>query len=225
MGPLPCDVLKGFLNLGATCYLSVVMQCFLHNPLLKNYFLSDKHNNQLCGKVSCMCCELDLLFTEVFSNSFEMKASQVSNTTSNSSSPPIGPVSLLRALWENSADIAGYSQQDAHECFITLLNQLHLGADGSSNGTCKCFIHQIFAGQLESDVKCGKCGHVNPTVDPMLDISLELKGLPSGKTITLASCLRRSVDYIHSFRYVIYRSVQIYRAREVRSEGLCVQSM
>jgi len=89
-------------------------------------------------------------------------------------------------------DIAGCAQQDAHEIFIALLNQLHLSSAEFTNGTsCACVVHQIFAGQLQSDVMCGKCGHVNPTIDPMLDISLELKDFQNGKAVTLASCLRR----------------------------------
>jgi ubiquitin carboxyl-terminal hydrolase 22/27/51 len=184
-----CGPRRGFLNLGATCYMSVILQCFLHNPLLRNYFLSDKHNTQLCERQNCMCCELDQLFTEVFS-----KPSSLGPTPEApaGTGPPLGPLSLLKTTWENSIDIAGYAQHDAHEYFIALLNQLHVGCPGATNeASCNCSIHQIFAGQLQSDVKCGKCGHVNPTVDPMLDISLELKGIQEGKGTTLASCLRR----------------------------------
>jgi ubiquitin carboxyl-terminal hydrolase 22/27/51 len=169
--------------------MSVILQSFLHNPLLRNYFLSDKHNHQLCGKANCMCCELDQLFEDVFSTTSTTPPPEAPAGTG----PALGPVSLLRTTWENSNDIAGNSQQDAHEFFIALLNQIHLGSAGSTHGSsCSCVVHQVFAGKLQSDVKCGKCGHINPTVDPLLDISLELKGIQNGK-VTLASCLRRSV--------------------------------
>jgi hypothetical protein len=37
----------------------------VHNPLVRNYFMSDKHNSQLCTIKDCMSCEMDRLFTKV----------------------------------------------------------------------------------------------------------------------------------------------------------------
>lgn len=58
---------RGLLNLGQTCFLNVVLQCLAHNPLLRNYFLSDKHNCRQCKIEHCTSCEMDKLFTEVTS--------------------------------------------------------------------------------------------------------------------------------------------------------------
>jgi ubiquitin carboxyl-terminal hydrolase 22/27/51 len=44
---------------------------------------------------------------------------------------------------------------------------------------CRCVIHQTFAGLLQSNVTCLKCGNVSSAYDPMLDISLDL--LPAEK--------------------------------------------
>lgn len=59
---------RGLLNLGQTCFLNVVLQSFAHNPLLRNYFLGDKHNCKLCKLKDCTCCEMDKFFSEVGSN-------------------------------------------------------------------------------------------------------------------------------------------------------------
>lgn len=87
--------------------------------------------------------------------------------------------------------MSGYAQQDAHEFFITALNHIHATSRGSTSLQCICIIHSTFAGLLQSDVKCERCGNVAEKTDPMLDISLELKGETGGEDLTLASCLRR----------------------------------
>ncbi|KIK98025.1 hypothetical protein PAXRUDRAFT_824336 [Paxillus rubicundulus Ve08.2h10] len=174
---LPCYGRRGLLNLGQTCFFNVILQSFIHNPLLRNYFLGDRHNTRLCKHTDCTCCEMDNLFSEVYSP----------NQT------PFGPTSFLATTWKVSAEVSGYSQQDAHEFFITALNQIHGTCRGSTNISCICIVHQTFAGQLQSDVTCERCGNTTSTVDPMLDISLELKGKSGevGAENTLAGCLRR----------------------------------
>ncbi|KAH8100805.1 cysteine proteinase [Cristinia sonorae] len=175
---LSCQGRRGFLNLGQTCYLNVILQSFVANPLLRNYFLSDKHNHRLCSKAKdCACCEMDKLFSEVYSGN----------------EVPFGPISFLSTTWRASSDLSGYAQQDAHECFISTLNQVHAGSRGSTKLSCICIVHSTFDGLLQSEVRCERCNNVTTTTDPMLDISLELKGKggDSSNEFTLAQCLRR----------------------------------
>ncbi|KAJ7215547.1 hypothetical protein GGX14DRAFT_443055 [Mycena pura] len=176
---IPCQGRRGLLNLGQTCFMNVVLQSFIHNPLLRNYFLSDKHNSRQCKiEEDCTCCEMDKLFAEIFSGE----------------AAPYGPITFLATTWRKSAELSGYAQQDAHEFFISTLNHIHSTSRGSTNVSCNCIIHSTFAGQLQSDVVCERCGNVTSTVDPMLDISLELRGR-AGEAVsgenTLAACLRR----------------------------------
>jgi ubiquitin carboxyl-terminal hydrolase 22/27/51 len=114
---------------------------------------------------------------------------------------PYGPLTFLATTWRASSELAGYAQQDAHEFFITALNQIHATCRGSTNVSCNCIIHNTFSGQLQSEVKCERCGNVTTTVDPMLDISLELEGedSESGVENTLASCLRRCCMFLIIF--------------------------
>ncbi|KAH6909348.1 hypothetical protein BKA70DRAFT_1400237 [Coprinopsis sp. MPI-PUGE-AT-0042] len=186
--PLACQGRRGLVNLGQTCYLNVILQSLVHNPLLRHYFLADKHNFRQCKLEHCTCCEMDKLFTEVYSEE----------------DSPYAPASFLHTLWKTSAELSGYAQHDAHETFIATLNQIHSTSRGSTNVSCNCIIHNAFGGQLQSDVKCERCGNITTAVDPILDISLELPSAKSSGTgkagsssdslhpsNMLAACLRK----------------------------------
>lgn len=55
-----------------------------------------------------------------------------------------------------------------------LLNDLHEANDGTDKD-CKCFIHTIFYGKLQSEVTCERCKNVTTSYDPMMDLSLSLR--------------------------------------------------
>lgn len=73
---------------------------------------------------------------------------------------------------------ARYSQQDAHEFFLALLDGLHVHLGGAPSGppgvSASTIIQQIFTGALQSDVTC-TCGAVSTTIDPFWDISLDIR--------------------------------------------------
>src|SRR5258706_14827992 len=108
-----------------------------------------------------MSCELDKVFTDVYSpnspannSSGGSQQSNISTGTVSSNSGALGPVSILRTTWENSMDMAGYAQQAAHEFFICVINQVHTITSGSTNRlSSSCIVHQPFSRNLRSDIK------------------------------------------------------------------------
>ena len=60
-----------------------------------------------------------------------------------------------------------------------ILNTLHLENGGSSSDSnssdCNCIIHQTFYGKLQSTVTCDKCRNVTTALDPVMDLSLDLR--------------------------------------------------
>lgn len=111
-----------------------------------------------------------------------------------------------------TTSLAGYSQQDAHEFFITTLDLIHRSlttlpnslaenerwtraglVPNSDTRNCPCFVHRIFQGELRSDVTCLFCGNVTTAIEVMLDVSLEVN--PCQEELiaerSLADCLHR----------------------------------
>ncbi|ELV13999.1 Ubiquitin carboxyl-terminal hydrolase 22, partial [Tupaia chinensis] len=181
--------LRGLINLGNTCFMNCIVQALTHTPLLRDFFLSDRHRCEMQSPSSCLVCEMSSLFQE-----------------------------LLHLVWTHARHLAGYEQQDAHEFLIAALDVLHRHCKGDDNGKkannpnhCNCIIDQIFTGGLQSDVTCQVCHGVSTTIDPFWDISLDLPGsstpfwpLSPGSegsvvngeshvagTTTLTDCLRR----------------------------------
>jgi ubiquitin carboxyl-terminal hydrolase 22/27/51 len=56
--------LRGLFNLGSTCFMNCIIQVLIHTPVLRDYFLSDRHN---CKLSSCMVCEISKIFQEFYS--------------------------------------------------------------------------------------------------------------------------------------------------------------
>eukprot|EP00808_Paulinella_micropora_P010889 g51759.t1 len=200
--------LRGMFNLGNSCFMNVVLQALIHNPLLRDYFLSDLHNSKTCPVnkafkaeqqqqqqaqtqstvnkdtdskkrlTPCLDCELDSLYNEAYSG--ECK--------------PISPHSLLYAMWLYADSLAGYRQQDAHECLMALLDGLHAHSGSSvdfapDGQRCRCVVHQAFGGSLRSDVQCDRCNLVSSAYDPVFDISLDLSKLDPTVEGKLEQCL------------------------------------
>lgn len=192
--------LRGIYNAGATCYQNVVLQTFLHNPILRNFYLSDGHQNGNCDQQYCLSCAMDDMFQDFYA---------VENTNGYTAA------NILSGFWisEKKAfeNLVTTKEQDAHEFFQFLAEELHeRNGDGKkpeigSEHSCNCIIHQIFYGKLQSTTTCQNCSGVTNQVQSFLDLSLPLdnlaqkKGKKSGAkapALSLQECLDE--EYIKS---------------------------
>ncbi|EEH22268.2 hypothetical protein PABG_04479 [Paracoccidioides brasiliensis Pb03] len=178
---------RGLFNLGQTCYMNVILQTLLHDPLLTTYFLGNNHLTYDCTVQNCISCAVSEAFSE-FNNDEKTEGFSALN--------------LLLASWRSSPILSGYQQQDAHEFYQFLVDKLHAGANDhveDHNKACHCFFHNAFYGKLRSSVTCDKCGNVTQTEDQMIDLSLDVQvqkkkralgGGESTTTPTLDGCLQ-----------------------------------
>ncbi|CAI0436931.1 unnamed protein product [Linum tenue] len=169
--PIPTGMGAGLTNLGNTCFINAILQCFTHTvPLVKAL---RSHNHSLpCDRGSDGFCVLDALRDHI-------------ECSLNSSGDTIAPRSLFDNLSCISSLFQKYHQEDAHEFLQCLLDRLERccsdpnAAEGSSSSEAENIVHQIFGGRLVSKLKCCSCGHFSDKYEPLIDLSLEIEEVDS----------------------------------------------
>ena len=186
--------LKGFVNLGSTCFMSCILQSFIHNPIIRNHFFNNDVHFFNCASAqqdgaaidetnACVTCSIDTIFKNFYT------ATDIGG---------FGITNLLLTAWFKKKSLAGFQEQDAHEFWQFLLDELHkdhcrvtgAGAHEPSE-PCHCITHTCFSGELESSIRCTSCDSVTNTVDPTVDLSLEIRRInqKAQSSLTLYDCL------------------------------------
>lgn len=53
--------------MGQTCFMSVIIQSLIHNPLVRSHYLGEGHKSEDCEKESCISCALEEMLAEFHS--------------------------------------------------------------------------------------------------------------------------------------------------------------
>ncbi|KAH8701690.1 hypothetical protein BGW36DRAFT_355846 [Talaromyces proteolyticus] len=181
--------LRGLFNLGQTCYMNVVLQTLLHEPILNAYFLGNGHKYYECAVDGCVLCAMGKAFADF--NGCDKKDG-------------ITAEQLLYSTWKNYPPLAGNRQQDAHEFYQFLVGGLHAATSVEEDQMkCHCFFCKAFFGKFQSTLTCPMCQHTSPTEQTLLELSLDVQlhskkqqmnGTLHGSTPTLAKCLQSWVS-------------------------------
>lgn len=200
----PTGGTTGLYNLGNTCYMNSALQCLVHIPELRDYFLYNCYeaeiniNNPLGYKGY-----VARAFSGLVQNLFGGKALASCSNLSSSYSP----TGFKGTIGHVNSMFSGYMQQDSQEFITFLLDGLHedlnrivnkpyiekpsLSPEDDSNDfnvikrlaedTWKLHLRRndsvitdLFVGLYESTLQCPECNNVSITFDPYNDLTLPL---------------------------------------------------
>lgn len=171
----------GLSNMGNTCFLNSVLQVLTYTAPLVNYLASKVHSEKCRSVGFCMLCELQKHIVRSFSHH---------------QGEAIKPLAIIQKLKFIAKHLRFGHQEDAHEFLRYVIDGMQrscLAADGDTETLDRMskqttMVHQVFGGYYRSQVRCLKCKNNSNTFDPLMDIMLDIKHVPS-----VEKALQRSV--------------------------------
>ncbi|XVE65301.1 hypothetical protein DITRI_Ditri07aG0169800 [Diplodiscus trichospermus] len=167
----PTGVGAGLGNLGNTCFMNAVLQCFTHTVPFVLGLRSLNHHGKPCDRYIegfCLLCALR--------DHIELSL--------NSSGGVVFPSKIFDNLNYISSCFQRYHQEDAHEFLQCLLDRLEsccsdLNIKNILSSPDDNLVKKVFGGRLVSRLCCCNCGHISYTYEPLNDLSLEIEDMDS----------------------------------------------
>ncbi|XP_019421353.1 PREDICTED: ubiquitin carboxyl-terminal hydrolase 20-like [Lupinus angustifolius] len=157
----------GLSNLGNTCFMNAILQCFTHTVPLIDGFRSSSHSFP-CDRYNIEFCAFCAL------------RAQIEHSLA-STGGIVSPWKLVKNLSYFSSSFQRYQQEDAHEFMQYALDKLdrcflYLKENSKSFEDAN-LVEKIFGGRLISKLRCSNCGHSSNTYEPLIDMSLEIENV------------------------------------------------
>ncbi|KFK28475.1 hypothetical protein AALP_AA7G001000 [Arabis alpina] len=159
----------GLWNLGNSCFVNSVLQCFTHTVPLIQSLRAYKY------QYPCNCYNMMNRFCVLWALQRHIKLALRTSRCS------ISPSHFLDNINYFSPDFRRYQQEDAHEFLQAFLDKLERcclerrsdrGDNSSQDGN---FVQRIFGGRLVSKLRCCSCGSVSETFENSVGLSLEIE--------------------------------------------------
>ncbi|ADM11577.1 ubiquitin carboxyl-terminal hydrolase [Encephalitozoon intestinalis ATCC 50506] len=157
----PYIPLKGFSNLGNTCYINAVLSIMINLCPIRDELLSNTHTRFKCRDSRCIMCAMKSLIDYSYGSECVLTHK------------------FIHTMWLLVPHFVGSMQQDVHEFFVCLLQKIHEAYDFQSTDeiTCKCLSHRTFFGMFSSTMLCRNCNLKKTKEEAFATIPLEC--LPS----------------------------------------------
>ncbi|UTX43226.1 ubiquitin carboxyl-terminal hydrolase [Encephalitozoon hellem] len=152
---LPHVPIKGFSNLGNTCYINAVLSIMINSILIRSEFLLDTHKR--CSENRCIVCAMRFLIDSSYRSGCILTHR------------------FIHTFWSLAPHLSGPGQQDAHEFFMCLLQKIHevYSTNVADDLECKCLSHRMFFGVFTSKTICKMCNLEREKEELFATISLE----------------------------------------------------
>ncbi|XP_010530035.1 PREDICTED: ubiquitin carboxyl-terminal hydrolase 21-like [Tarenaya hassleriana] len=183
----PTGVGAGLWNLGNTCFMNAILQCFTHTvPLIESLF-SNKHSRP------CNCDSKEFCVTQVLRDHIELAL--------RSSGDHVSPVRFVDNLNYISSGFQRYHQEDAHEFLQSFLDKLERCCldPGNKSGYVTSqgvnVVQHVFGGRLVSRLRCCSCNSFSDTYENSLCLSLEIEDVDNlASALESFTCVEKLED-------------------------------
>lgn len=214
---IPLHPPLGFSNVGNTCYLNSTIQCMLNvqefvrevQRLASNFpaTASEKHSHQM-SVTQALC--------DVIEQQHKSRIQERNTTAYSCPSRNVGSLSGVKSALERHfpSVFSGSNQQDAHECFVRVLEALEIEHKDTTPYRCP------FAFTLSVEMRCKSCKHKTLMEEKgNVDICLDL---PLVDTLQTDSP-QHSIDDLLTRRF--FKAEKVYKNCEGCGEKNVVHGM
>lgn len=196
----PLKGTTGLGNLGNTCYMNSALQCLVHIPELRDYFLYNGYGNEIN-------VDNPLGFQGHIAKAFSMLVQALFMNSVVSRNNAFSPAAFKSTIGHFNGMFSGYMQQDSQEFLAFILDGLHEdlnrihdkpylekpslspNMDASNPQIVKkladdtwkmhllrndSIVTDLFVGLYKSTLECPSCETVSITFDPYSDLTLPL---------------------------------------------------
>lgn len=215
----------GLKNVGNTCYLNSLLQCLAYTAPLQIYLRGKDHDSSACNVSQkggfCSMCKLKEVVMMMTGGEYLW----------------IVPKELILNIKHIAPDFEFGNQEDAHELFSCLINNLNesfleekkpvlskiKNIDDKQRVEDTSVISEIFGGKFLSKTRCTECGNVSTSLEGFIDISLDIADLATSleqafHNFTKIELINRSSGYrCSACEQVVnvHKQMTIWKAPEV----------